>query len=672
LFRPAKMKKARILSFKEYKDQLIENLHKAGLIQIKDLTEEIDESDWSSYLEKGRSDERSSEIASKILRINRILDIFKTERLSDKTRLEKIKSFVFPEVDEIEVSDVEDAEKILIKSDEFLESVEKEVNPVKEKLDNIEYEIADLSSFVEEAKDYKDINVPLEYIKTSEYTKAVIGKVSNENVEVLKDKLSDITDLFLLQIEKIDKENSSFLFFSYRLDEEKEIDRVLRNQSKWKFDPPEWAVDTPEEAISKAKEKIEALKEKKKEVVKKISGIRDRYEVKIREFLKKLEICKERAEITGRFANTDRTIMLEGWIPAGNVNDLTQILETSTEGFSLLELQDPEDIDSVPTKLDNPKALKPFERLVEMFNIPGYKELDPTPVVAFSFIVFVGLCLTDIAYGILNLGLAGLMIKGPGRASDSLKDLGWILLISGGISCIIWGVITGGFMGELLSDQLGLLSEGWQPWANPLTEEAVDILVLSLLIGVVYMGFGLLMGFYQSISDGKYKEAFVEHITWFLLLVAGVPIVSVALMADDFMEGLMATVTSPWGMIAIGILVASIVSLIAFSGPMEIMEIPGFFGDILSFARLLALAVATGGIASIVNILAIDVLPTFHPAMIALSIPIFVVGHLGNYMFQTLGSFIHSMRLEYVEFFGTFYVGKGEKFEPFSVEDSEN
>ncbi len=308
----------------------------------------------------------------------------------------------------------------------------------------------------------------------------------------------------------------------------------------------------------------------------------------------------------------------------------------------------------------------PWETLVKMFDLPGYDEIDPTPVIAIAFTLFMGLCLTDSGYGILNILLASILIKGPGKVKQVYRNLGWILLAGGGASTLVWGVLTGGFLGDFLP-RLTPLPTDWAIWVNPISENAVWVLVLAIIIGVAYTATGLLLGIYQNITRGKIRKAVEEQITWLIVLLSATPLIANGLASEEFVGGVSSAASTMWGIVASVAIIISVLVLVVLAGPIALMDLTGFLGNILSYARLLALAVATGGIATVINIISIQLIPQVHPALIIVGAVIFVVGHLGNYAFQTLGAFIHSLRLQYVEFFDTFYKGSGVEFKAFKV-----
>jgi V/A-type H+-transporting ATPase subunit I len=288
---------------------------------------------------------------------------------------------------------------------------------------------------------------------------------------------------------------------------------------------------------------------------------------------------------------------------------------------------------------------------VNMYSPPDYREIDPTILVALVFPFFFGFCLTEAGYGLADAIIGYIIFRGLGRTSKLARNLGLIM-----VACGVWAVILGGITNSFIGDLYGRFILGDPSAAIPTTINAVNsfvfpqnILYMALIVGIIHINMGLIIGAYNNIVRGDIREALGSQIPWFILQ-AGVVLYLV-------------------GGLYIGgpVIAASLLMLLYFNGIFGIMDVSGFLGTILSYARLLALCLSTGGIAFTVNILAqlaYDMIPIIG---IILAPIIFVGGQIANGAFQTLGAFINSLRLHYVEFFAQFYIGGSEKFKAFKA-----
>lgn len=231
------------------------------------------------------------------------------------------------------------------------------------------------------------------------------------------------------------------------------------------------------------------------------------------------------------------------------------------------------------------------------------------------------------------------------------------ILIMCGLWAIILGLITNGFIGDfperILGIRLPTVISAVEAFKHPDT-----ILIIAIIIGVIYTNIGFILGAIDNFRYGQVKEAIGSQLCWFVL-EAGV-----ILLALGFLMPAIGMI----GMVLGGILILACIGMLVYAnGAYGIMDIFGFMGDILSYARLLALCLATGGIAMTVNILTVmcnDMVPFIG---IIVAIFIFVFGHIANFLFQVLGAFINALRLNYVEFFSQFFMSGKNKFEAFKA-----
>jgi V/A-type H+-transporting ATPase subunit I len=339
--------------------------------------------------------------------------------------------------------------------------------------------------------------------------------------------------------------------------------------------------------------------------------------------------------------------MLEAWVPLKEADRVIAVVEESSEGHCVTDLEDP-DPEDVPVLLDNPRFAKPYETFVEMYSPLKYNEIDPTIFMAFVFPFFFGFCLTDAGYGIIDALIGFILYRGLGKVNNFMRNFG-IIMMSCGVWAFILGMVTNGFIGDFFPRFFNITL----PTVIPAIDAFVNpqnILIMALTVGVLHINFGLILGARNNIRLGNMREALGSQIVW-LILELGIILYLVG------------------GMIfGAPLIILAFAMLLYYNGLFGLMDVSGFLGTLLSYARLLALCLSTGGIAMTVNILtglSYEMIPVIG---VVLAPIIFVFGHIANNAFQSLGAFINSLRLHYVEFFAQFYMGGKNKFNAFRAE----
>lgn len=316
----------------------------------------------------------------------------------------------------------------------------------------------------------------------------------------------------------------------------------------------------------------------------------------------------------------------------------------------------------------NPPALKPFEAVTRLYGLPTAKDLDPTPYLAGFFFIFFGICLSDVGYGVLitsfTLSLLLLFNLNPGMSSF-IK-----LLMAGGISSIIAGVIFGGYFGidPSLLPEFAQRLQYFDPINSPL-----PIFYLALILGIIQVIMGMILSILRDAQNNNLKEGLAKNIPWLLLFA------SLALWAGSSSDVIPAIIIPDY----IWLIYTSLALIIlsgaflykgnifakAFMGFLNLYNSVGYLSDVLSYSRLLALGLATSALAFSVNLIAGMAYEAVPYVGFLLMIIILVVGHIFNLVVNILAAFIHTARLQFVEFFGKFISGSGRQFKPFYREE---
>jgi V/A-type H+-transporting ATPase subunit I len=446
------------------------------------------------------------------------------------------------------------------------------------------------------------------------------------------------------------------------------------------------------------------LEEKLEEVQERLAKLREKHAAFILEAEDFLSVEVEKAEAPLRFATTEHSFIIDGWIPKDDVNKV----KNGLAGVGDLYIEHIEsDKKDAPVLLDNPKPSKPYELLINLFSTPSYKELDPTLFVSLIFPVFFGFMIGDAGYGIVMIGLGFLMWKKL-ESIPALQDLGLILL-TGGIFALTFGLFVYGeafaipFHAAVGHSEIPTVSgaESWSiilGWEVPLypvihkLENIVDLLLLSVIGALVHLGIGYIFGIINEVKHDK-KHA-VAKLGWLIILFGlflqlmimasylamegGNPVVHGTRVGNFVMDRILFFVPTA-GMVfsgmtisfvSLGCIITGILLFVPVEGPMAVMEIIGLTANVLSYTRLAGIAVAKGAVAVAFNVMLLPLLFSGNIALIIMGCIFIFLAHAMVLILGALASGIQTLRLNYVEFFLKFYEGAGSLFKPFGKREA--
>ncbi len=385
----------------------------------------------------------------------------------------------------------------------------------------------------------------------------------------------------------------------------------------------------------------------------------------------------EKYKVIEQLGQSKRTFALTGYIPSKDVPKVEDILTHKYSAAFEIEQAEGED---VPVLLDNGGFSAPLEGVLETFSLPGKGEIDPTTVMAVFYYFLFGLMLSDAAYGILMVLICGLALKFfPNMKEGMKKSLKMYLYC--GISTTFWGAMFGGYFGDAIQVIAATFFNKEiviEPlWFSPLNEP-MRMLMFSFAVGIVHLFAGLGMRFYSLVKEKKYFDAIYDVIFWYLLVGGAIVFLMSTQMFVD-MSGLGFIVPSLGGRIATFAAIIGAVGIALTAGRSsrnpfkrlakglyELYNVTGYLSDILSYSRLLALGLATGVIANVFNKMG-SMFGSGVLGVIGFTL-VFIIGHTLNIGINLLGAYVHTNRLQFVEFFGKFYEGGGVKYNPFKAD----
>lgn len=418
---------------------------------------------------------------------------------------------------------------------------------------------------------------------------------------------------------------------------------------------------TPAEAIHHYEKEIEAIEAKISENEKVLAALSTAR--KNIEFLyDSLVMRRDRARIVGDMLSTDAVFYFDGWMPAKAQPEIEALLK---EYEFFYDIQIPEEEEEVPVLLHNSSVATPFEAVTNMYSLPSRKDIDPTTILAPFYFIFFGMMLSDAAYGIILSALCAFVLKKYKPEGTIYKMFKMFFYC--GISTFIWGALFGGWFGNFFTVAAATLF-GKELVINPIWFNPMDnpmkLLIFSLILGAIHLFVGMGIQAYMSVRDGHPVDAICDIGLWYVLLI-GLVLFGVG--------GSVAPALASAGKVmsivgVVGILLTGgrkkkgIIGKIT-GGLGSLYGITNYLSDILSYSRLLALGLATGVVAQVINTLG-SLAGGGVVGAILLTVAL-VFGTIFNLAINALGAFVHSCRLQYVEFFGKFYTGGGREFRPF-------
>ena len=400
-------------------------------------------------------------------------------------------------------------------------------------------------------------------------------------------------------------------------------------------------------------ENLAALEKERQEIEQRIAGLGGKREALL-EASDRAAIALRREEAKSRLVGTDKVFLLEGWLPA----DRCAALEKALEPFTCaIETREPteDEYPQVPVQLKNNKLTRPLNMVTEMYSLPAYGTLDPNPLMAPFFILFYGIMMADMGYGLLMM-IASVIISKKYRPKGTSGEL-FSLLGLCGISTFIMGALTGGFFGDFLTQLVAIVSPG-TVFALPKLFDPLDdltmILIGSMALGMVQIVTGMAISLIEKCKRKKFLDAFFEEITWWIVFI-GIALLALGKGAAVLYVGCALVLLGPivqgkgWG------------KLTGVFGSLY-NHVTGYFGDILSYTRLMALMLAGSVIAQVFNMLAA------MPGNVIAFIIISMLGNAMNFGLNLLGCYVHDLRLQCLEFFNKFYVDGGKPFHPMTLD----
>ena len=498
---------------------------------------------------------------------------------------------------------------------------------------------------------WQQLPLPLETLGT-QHTRILLGTVpAQTDLEALRARVFEAADEVQLEQISADQQSLYLLVFVHKCAAEP-VGAALR-EAGFALTTFDGVQGTAAENIRRTDEAIAACEQQDAEKLAELTALAAQKPALQLAFDRcTQEISK--AQAADRLVHSEKTFCLGGWVPCEDVGKLEALLS----GFCCAwELTDPapEEYPDVPVKLKNNKLTWPLNMVTEMYSLPAYDGVDPNPLMAPFFILFYGIMMADMGYGLLMI-LASIIITKKSRPKGTSGQM-FGLMFSCGISTFLMGALTGGFFGDFLPQLVGIIDPDTTFKALPSLftplDDTITILIGAMALGFVQIVTGMAISFVEKIKKGQIMDAIWEELTWWIVF-AGIACMALGVTNIVLYVGLaMVVVGSGWSAKGFGKVTAIFGSVYN--------HVTGYFGDILSYSRLMTLMLAGSVIASVFNTLGAI------PGNVVIFLIISALGNGLNFALNLLSCYVHDLRLQCLEYFGKFYQDGGKPFEPLAI-----
>lgn len=652
-----KMKKIKLVGISDYKDDILNAIHKEGCVELT-ATKEVADTFVVS---------KAEELSNLQLKHAKILDAVSfLEECADKAKGQAYKpdqkAMGIQLVDYAEFSSVAQGEE------RVFETID-EISALKKQLAEGKTSIMQINTLSSSLKPYEMVKAPFNKFKSTKWTVVYFGTVKGENVDQLKNAFAQFT---LSELEIMVEGQITVVCAYSHLTEAEEVEKKL-NEFGFGRCAFEYDVNAKTK-IAQLKEQEQKLLAQEKEIIKRACEYcANMRELKV--FADYYKFLIEKQTATDEFRHTKKTFILEGFLPFDKTDIIKEIVQGVTTAV-FIQFTDPEEGDTPPTLIKNRNPVKQTEFVTDMYSVPNYKESDPNKIVFFFFMLFMGVIMADVGYGVLMI-CAGLFLARRIKVDNGTRRLWYVIAISG-VSAIVFGLLFNSVFGAPLPYKA--------PLPNPVpkggnTDGLMTILLLCLGLGVLHIAVGYLFNAINAFRKKDILGGIVDGLIWFIFMIgiifAAFNFLVNYLMPEAF-KVMNPTVKSFFNTMQLpGIIMIAFVIFMAIVGACirekgfgkftksfgAVYGIINILSDVLSYARLFGLMLSGMIIASTFNDMGLSIMAGGGVGYV-LGALVMVVGHVFNIAMGVLGAYIHNSRLQYIEFFGKFYSGEGEKFTP--------
>lgn len=651
-----KMKKLRLMAVRDQKEKLLKDLMVFGCVELREPEE----------------DEFSPELSCRLSRESSGVSEYRAEKTKLQQAIDALNSYVPKKSSLLSAKpDVALEEFLNRESLEKYQDAAERILKAEDRIKRIGAEESRIRGTAESLVPWLSFDCPLETEGTRDSVMTLGACPATASLDAVRQSLAESADEAELFAVSGDKLQHYLVLLCHR----SQLRQALEALRAYSFSIMSFSglSGTAQECTERCKSELKALAKEKKELVAAIeseSEFRDGLKLWADRTETDIAFCEAEDKLMG----TQSTVILDGWVPAEKLSELEKLLNKYDCAF---ELSDPteEEYPEVPVVLKNNKLTNSMNMVTNMYSLPAYNGVDANPMMAPFFILIYGLMMADIGYGLIMVIAAVVAMKKIKPKAGTLAFCQ--LLLYAGISTMVMGALTGGCFGDMPYRVVHMINpaSNWEglPYLFSPVRDSNAVLYGSLVIGLIHLNTGMVISFVEKVKAGNLLDGIFEEGSLWVILIGGILWGSTMLFAG-----------APELLGKVGVIIVVIGSVMLLFGAGRHSKgfgkvtaafgciyntLTGWFGDVLSYSRIMALMLAGGVVAQVFNTIA--VMPAESSGLnfftgLAFAV-IFVIGHALNFGLNILGCFVHDLRLQCLEFFGKFYVDGGKPFSPLKV-----
>jgi len=650
----ASMQKVMIVAHRSQAVELLQSLQEAGIVQILDAERAMVTKEWPELVVESK---RHRSLEETIDRLDDALDFIKPYAPKGETSL-------FAPLAPVDASTYDS----VVSGQDTMHCLG-EIEQVKGKIEKLTTEAENQNVLLAKLLPWKALSVPVEQLHTLSSSTLFAGQIGDQHFDEAVEKLTELG----AAVEKVDAANRMTACIVVCFNEVAgDVQKALRSV-EFEAAAFEGLSGTVGENIAATEQRLAEIQKEQDLLEKQIADLAQN-KLNLQILFDHLQNLHGRIHTESHAPATDYAVFLEGWVKKKELPRLEKMV-AQFDACDVAAIEPGQD-EEPPVEIENGPMSAPFETVTRLYGMPAVSDVDPTVFLAPFFALFFGICLTDAAYGLVMVGFLWWLNRKIKGGSKFVMMLTFCSIVT-----VVAGALTGGWCGDMIQ-KFALFNggtEGGDPdtifehiretlmWFDPL-EKPMYFFNISLGLGYLQIITGVFIGFWHKLRRGEKTEAVFDHLSWFIwlncLLIFGLG------KAGMFGENL------AWlGTVAGIIAIVPAVMILLFSereggwgarvgmGFYNLFSTVFYVGDVLSYIRLMALGMVTAGFGMAINEIVKTVMGGGVLGWI-LGALIFVGGHVFNIANSALGSFVHSMRLQFVEFFTKFMAGGGKQFEP--------